>query len=274
MKYKLHKILQVSAIIVIALAIYASFKQVEKFQGQSTAIQIVATDGTPGQNLLQTVTNVINNPCVDSPTTLCGTIPSWITPERKTARNNISDLANIKAPNNPNTPNDAKIIIDNTYAMSKALNDDDGTTFDKIITALTAYLNNFVAGRPNYHVLMSYADATVKPSWLTPAMISSYNAANASLTAKNISRDDTKLRSSLEAIFTESINAGEKNEVTFNKIVTGITSYISNPSDSDVKKSKTAEQTAKTDRVPYNLPLAIGVGVGAVIIIYFWIFYI
>ena len=273
MKYNTHKLLQITTIAIIVFAAYLSFKQVEGFQGQSTMRQIVATDGTPGQNLVATVGNAISYRCVPSPTTLCATIPQWITPERKTAYITLYELSTTKASINNGYTNDGLIIINNTYTMSKALNDDDGITYDKIINTSISYLNNFVPGRPNYYMLMSYVDANPKPSWLTPAMISSYNAAQASLTAKNISRDDANLRSSLEAIFTESMNAKETNDVTFNKIVAGTTSYISSLNN-PTKKSTTETQTAKTDKIPYNLPLAIGVGVGAVIIIYFWIFYI
>jgi len=155
---------------------------------------------------------------------------------------------------------------------------------DKIITNLTSYINNFVAGRPNYYILMSYVNANVKPSWLTNEMISSYNSAQASLTAKNISSDDTNLRSSLEAIFTASINAGQTNDVTFNKIVTGITTYISSlsggvaQSEKATKVPETAQTATNTSnsffKVPENLPLAIGVGVGLIAIIYLWIVFI
>jgi hypothetical protein len=208
MKTKVHKLLQITAIIVIALAAYASFKQVEGFQTPPAA---------PIPNSA-TLTALLNSTGTNPP-------PAWFTADRAAKIPIVSALA-IQKGTSLNSDTNFEKVVNDAFTASKTAGQMDDLTFDAIIAAEMTYLNNYVPNSATLTALLNSTGTNPAPAWYTT------ERANAIKNLGDLSKlkgvggpDDTKYTKVFSDTFTESKGKGEKDDVTFDKIIKAGTDY-------------------------------------------------
>jgi hypothetical protein len=336
MKTKVHKLLQITAIVVIALAAYASFKQIEGFQtappaapipNSATLDALIASlpntyDGTAWlaiDNRFQKINSLKNNMNKSYPahTTLMNTTfteskaagdkdditldklsiatsnnyipnsttlvelrnvehdilaptpgspPTWMiniaTKMRLVKDTGVSKFGN----NNP----PASVIADldkltmDIFTASKALGERDDITIDKVSTAQLNYINNYTTPPTNSATLDALFKSTrtiPPPAWYTPERDAAQKKLDelAGLIPMTDSKREIILKYTdiLNKAFTDSKAAGDKDDVTFDKLTKVGKDYLN-------KSTSTPSSNSSTSS---NLPLYIGAGVGGVVVL-------
>jgi hypothetical protein len=246
MKYKIHKLLQITTIAIIVFAAYVSFKQVEGFQGTPAPPAAPITNSATVQALL----NVINS----------DPKPAWFTTERVNALKKLGDLSILKG-NDTNYQLGSLKAINDAFTASKAAGEKDDITFDKIIKVGIDYANNYVPNSATPDALLKSTGTIPPPAWYTPERDAATKKLGELTTLKigKLSPDSDlkreiilKLQDISIKAFTASKAAGDKDDVTFDKIMKAGTEYLN---------------SIKTPSESSNLPLYIGAGVGGVVVL-------
>lgn len=216
MKTKVHKLLQITAIVVIALAAYASFKQVEGFQ--------TAPPAAPIPN-----SATLNALIASLPNTYDGT--AWLAID-----NRFQKVNSLKNNMNKSYPAHTT-LMNNTFTESKAAGDKDDITLDKLSIATS---NNYIPKsttldelKATEHEIMAPRPMSLSPpNWMLN-IIAKINSQRDTVIAKMgntppSTEDIAKLDKLKMDIFTASKTTDERDDVTIDKVLTAQMNYINN----------------------------------------------
>ena len=281
MKYKTHKYLQVSAIVILCLAAYVSMKQVEGFQ---------ATD-MPNYATLDELVNSVNGYWYS-------TGPSWHTSEMADKELRIKN-------NMKNSYSEHTALMNEAFDKSKTAGDRYDVTINKLYTATLNHISKSSAPgelKLNMMFLQGYADSIMKgqppnipyiPNWfvgLQPKAELLYKAMEAKFgpdTGGPPPPDKLNLFQTINGeldkilinIFNASKSTDERDDETATKVLNAQIEFIENyrmpvaPSAATPSAATTPAVTpsaatpSTTSTSLSNTNMYIGIGVGSVVLI-------
>ena len=204
MKYRVHKLLQITTIAIIVFAAYVSFKQVEGFQTRPTQIRNSATLDA----LLSSL-----------PDTSSDSMPAWLTIDDRLEKGTL-----LKNNMNKTYP-EHTTIINNNFTNSKGAGDKDDITLDKLYT-LT--YNNYIPKSTTLDEFKSVSRDILTPMPVTPTwminIIPKMNLLKDTVTRKMEGKGPSaevlaKLDKIQSDIFTASKTTEERDAETLNKVL-------------------------------------------------------
>ena len=141
-------------------------------------------------------------------------------------------------------------IQSDIFTASKTTQERDDATFNKVLDEQIKYINNYslITNSATLQALFNVINPDPKPAWFTTERANALKKVGDLSREKGIGHDNKGYQDAINKAFTDSKAAGDKDDVTFDKVIKAGTDYLNNGGSS-------------------NLPLYIGAGVGGVAVL-------